>query len=94
MTTRRSFFKQLAISVVAISAPQIFIPKLIETPKWKLNPAWDEAAYSIMAIEQFNRLPYYIASMQIVRNPEWLLWQNLLEGKSWEHNMGSNIHAI
>lgn len=94
MITRRSFFKQLAMSIVAISAPQIFIPKLIEVPKWKLNLDWNEAAYSIMAIEQFQRLPCYLVSKQISHNPEWLAWQNLLENKSWQPNLGDTIRAI
>lgn len=54
MTNRRSFFKQLSMGLVALSAPSLFIPKLIEPVKWKVNPAFDIAEYDIELIRNYE----------------------------------------
>lgn len=90
MNTRRTFFKQLAMSVAAMSAPTIFIPKLIK-------PIWSSVVFaepSLAQLNQFNKLPFYFARMQIHHNPKWIAWQNLLEGKIWSPNLGETTHAI
>lgn len=40
MTTRRSFFRQLALSVAAISSAQILIPHAADAFKWKRTGQW------------------------------------------------------
>lgn len=55
MTTRRSFFAQLALSVAALSSASILIPQAADAFKWQrtkqwlyvLNPEWVNAPYEI-----------------------------------------------
>lgn len=87
MNSRRSFFRQLAVSLVAISAPTIFVPKLVK-------PIWKSVAFAEPSLEQFNHLPYYAARIQIHRNADWIAWSQLLSATKWEPNMGSIIRSI
>lgn len=68
MSTRRSFFKQLASGLIAVAAPTLFLPKLIEIPKWKKsfgNIVWCSeisSEWSANDIALYNKFPFYIMS--------------------------------
>ena len=55
MTTRRQFFKTLALSVAAISSANILVPAFADTHKWKrtgqwlyvINPDYVDAPYEV-----------------------------------------------
>jgi hypothetical protein len=65
MNTRRSFFKQLALGVAAVSSAHILLPKAADAFKWKqpqgklmyvVNPEYVDAPYEVAIIP--NRFWY------------------------------------
>lgn len=89
MNNRRSFFKQLALGIATLSAPTIFIPKLIEAPVWKVGRGWSSADAAL-----FEQLPFYLARLEIARNADYVAWKNLLASTKWESNIGSTVRFI
>jgi hypothetical protein len=48
----------------------------------------------VQDIEQYNRLPYYLALIEATYMPKWTVWDKLFGKQKWEPNMGDILKAV
>lgn len=90
---RRSFFSFLGMGIASIiAAPSIIakvasiepaLPFTVTIPPVYLND-----------IEMYNRLPFYLAKMQVERAKGWNDYVTLLEKREWKPNMGNVMRSV
>jgi len=87
---RRNFLGSLSTAIAAFTV----LPSAVTYGRTWIKPTTSNL-YTVDELSRFNKLPFYLADLQMIKFPEWAIWQRFTNEKIvWEPNMGSTMRGI